>query len=213
MNLKIFIHIGLLSFIALPLLNSCSDLKRSVDAALSIRKDIDSANQIIKQFEKEEFDRKNPLKSDYDSIINNPKVYASIIPKTLQLQKNSEVIRLSLDSVIRGFKLYSEQIDSSDSIDFNTSVSNSYFIKSGNSIKVKNALKAYYNLLSEIAPVECKSIINHDLIEIERGDFIKSSFEDVPYLAVITILNKYQNDIKDEEKAVLNALKKDALLK
>ena len=157
----------------------------------------------------------NKLKVVYDSVYHNPELSASIGANVLKLKNVSnemyDYIDSDLSATIRlagGEDSFNQGYSSG-----NNKVPTDYFISQGNGQKFQEKMLGYYSALQEIAPGQFADSLKNAITELKDPEFSQSHFHEVPLMAVNTILNKYKNDVRNNELACLRHLIKSGVRK
>lgn len=99
----------------------------------------------------------------------------------------------------------------------NIDASPQLFVKQGNGDKIKEKLQAYINNILAIVPAEAKENIGKNFpVQVVQPpksddnpsqDWTFGTFNNIPVVAAVAVLSKFQNDIKNAESMVLEDLK------
>lgn len=146
----------------------------------------------------------------------NPKKVEEWLDKALNVQSEAN----GLFKYIHGFKvdllkladksnadtLYARDIKRQDNLE----VAAFYAIKEGNGKQLKARLERFRNLLIEYSENEAgrreiAQLLNTENVNNKTWEI--ATFENMPVSAVITILSKYQNDIRNMESKMIQSLK------
>lgn len=176
----------------------------------------DSLHTTITSTEK----RNVALFSDFKSLYhNNPAKVKEWLDKALVVQKKSDdlfnyienfkkmMVKMT-DGADRKDSTYVRQINGKD----NTNVTGEYGINAGNGKILKQKIEDYKNFLIKLSDGNPEKQKIYQMIFATKGgpegsSWEMATFESMPVAAVITILSKYQSDVRAAEAEIVQYLK------
>jgi hypothetical protein len=197
--MKKYIQIFSLAVFVILLMNSCvnGEIKKLAKAA---------GNTMIAR----SYSAEDKLRAKYDSTLHDPEISLSITTNVLKLKTTSNEMCDYIDSDLYAtirlaggensfYKGYSSQ---------NTSASTDYFITKGSGNKLQRKLLSYYSGLQEMAPDIASDSLKKTLIELRNPMFSQIHFHRAKMDAVNDLLNKYKDDVRNNESVCLQYILK-----